>query len=458
MSLINKFKEEMPRLYEMLEENGLEMSTIKLDKILEETEDYKFKKTKISNSYEYEAFINESNDIRILLDSISMPDYNGKIDENTILSEGDNCFNFFSKEIDEKNKFIFEISEISDTFIAHILNDIIHSNNKEYKFNLYRMMRSGIYLKNKPYHKSSMQINSFEDIIIFNFKERFRTLKIKSKEKMQYSNFKKLKNSYMIDFMCKFNVALTTQTKDQSMLYKTRYITRKRLKPDLLDIVPNFYYDENLVIKFKKAMSSEDTETKFLSFYHILEYNYDKLFNARIVKEMKKWINDQTMSLSNDDVVLKLVDKAVKLRGRSKEDGQGNEFDALLNVLEEIIDLDKVKYKLEKLKKDEVKNEYNISINEENMLEYYSKNSVDFLDEPDNNEKYRINFNCNKNKTLQNIRERIYTVRNALVHNKNNYKYKTYNPYDNENTLMKEIPLIKILAIEIIVNTSEKIS
>ena len=92
------------------------------------------------------------------------------------------------------------------------------------------------------------------------------------------------------------------------------------------------------------------------------------------------------------------------------------------------------------------------------MLEYYSKNSVDFLDESDNGGEYRINFNGAKNKTLKNIRERIYNVRNALVHNKNNYKYKTYNPYDNENTLMKEILLIKILAIEVIVNTSEKIN
>lgn len=456
MCLMKKIKEEWPRLCEISEEAGLEMSTSKLDTILEETEGYTFKKTKISSSYEYEAFINESNDIRsFIIDSMSNPE--SKIDEKTTLLEGDNYFSFSTREIGKKNKFIFEISEISDTFIAYIINDIMHSKNIEYKFNLKAIIRMA-YSKYVRYYNPNTQINTFEDLIIFSFKERFRTLKIKSKEKMQYSNFKKLKNSYMIDFMCKFNIALTTQTIDQNMLYRKRYIARKRLNPDLLDIVPNFYYDENLVIKFKKAMSSEDTETKFLSFYHILEYNYDKLFNANIVKEMRKWINDQTISLSNDDVLLKFVDKAVKLRGKSKEDGQGNEFDALLNVLEEIIELDKVKYKLEELKKDEVKNEYNISINEENMLEYYSKNSVDFLDRSDNGGEYRINFNGTKNKTLKNIRERIYNVRNALVHNKNNYKYKTYNPYDNENTLMKEIPLIKILAIEVIVNTSEKIN
>ena len=199
-------------------------------------------------------------------------------------------------------------------------------------------------------------------------------------------------------------------------------------------------------------MSSNDIATQYLSYYHIIEYYFDTLYNKYIIEQMKRWMKDPQISLDEDASILKLVDKAKKLKGKTSEDGQGNEFDALRLVLERYVDIEKLKLKLEKnYSKKSIKEIYGVNIEEPNIYEFYKEKSVDFLD---NN--LKIDFN-NDDTAYRNIRNRIYKTRNSLVHSKDNYTFKTYNPYDDERDLKKEIPLIKIIAMEIIINTSEEI-
>lgn len=202
-------------------------------------------------------------------------------------------------------------------------------------------------------------------------------------------------------------------------------------------------------------MSSTDIATQYLSFYHIIEYYFDSLYNEYIIAEMKRWFANPQLSLDKDSDILKFVDKAKKFKGKSSKDGQGNESDALLLVLENYVDLKNLKEKLStNFTKEKVKKIYGVNIDENNILDFYKRNSVKFLED-----KYKINFNSKKSKTVySNIRNRIYDTRNSLVHNKDRYNLKKYHPYDDESELRKEIPLIKMIAMEIIISTSNKIN
>lgn len=438
MSLAKKIEENYKRIVNMLAENGIEISTDKLDSILKDNKEYQFNYTKIYSENTYEAFLNLPLEI--------------KGNQQFFSSEENKEIDFYQRNVEEQKKCIYEISEISDIYIAYILNYILESRNEVYIENLNRILRRIIF--NYKFRRNN-QFNTLEDYIIEEFKRIYITLKIKSKKSIDYEVFKSLKNSYLFNFMCTFDIVLTTQTKEKNELFMEAHNYHEKYdEKKILDIEPKVIYNADLIIHFKKAMSSTDIATKYLSFYHIIEYYFDSLYNEYIITDMKRWLADPQLSLDRDSDILKFVDKAKKFKGKSSKDGRGNESDALLLVLNNYIDLEKLKVKLStNFTNEKVKKIYGVNIDENNILDFYERNSVKFLED-----KYKINFNSKDPKTVySNIRNRIYDTRNSLVHNKDSYNLKKYHPYDDENELRKEIPLIKVIAMEIIISTSDKI-
>lgn len=445
MTLAEKLIAEYPTLIKEYEEKGIKISTEKLDNILLIENKYNLRFTKIYSDYTYESFVNESVQLRLFLRNKWYSfDEDDKVEKEEIID-------FYKREIESDKSFIYEISEISEEFIAYILRFILDSGEPEYIANLkrYLMIRGRFIPKESKFN----QEYALDDLIIEIFKSSYITLKIKSKKERGYNFFKSLKNSFLFDFMCRFDAVLTTQTKENNRLFmKPDKYKEKYDKERLLSIVPKLKYNSDLIIHFKKAMSSNDIATQYLSYYHIIEYYFDSVYNKYVIENVKNWLRDPQISLNDDVSILKFVDKVKKLKGKTSEDGQGNEFDALRLVLEKYVDIEKLKLKLkENYSKERIKVIYSVNINEYDIYEFYKNNSVDFL-----GDNLKIDFN-NDSTAYSNIRKRIYETRNSLVHSKDNYTLKTYHPYDNEKDLKKEIPLIKMIAMEIIINSSEEI-
>ena len=436
-TIFEKLNEKLPVIVKKYEDSGMDLRTETLDRILLNNEDIIFTQNKIYNNYSYEVILNTNYDLRYELKS----HYKKRQQEQTDSGE---FIDFYSRELPKKTGYIYELSPISDLFIAHTLNYILNSEDRDYLNNLSMMLHSVLWDADKGV--------SLEDEIMKIFKRNFLTLKIKSKEEKDYQCFKNLKNSYLFDFMCKYGIPLTTQSLEQGRLFSKQKRGIRGIRDDKsLEVTPNVIYEPNLIIHFKRAMTTDDISTKFLSLYHIIEYYFDTLYNKKIVNNVKNWLIDPKLSLDNDKTILNFVDKVKKLKGKSKEDGQGNETEAFKLVLEEYVDIDKLKEKLTNISKEQMKSVYQTEIEENNACDFYNNNSVSFLDKD-----YKINFSDEKN-VKNKIQKRIYTIRNSIVHNKDSHTLNTYNPYDDEEELRKEIPLIEAVATEIIINTSTTI-
>lgn len=84
-------------------------------------------------------------------------------------------------------------------------------------------------------------------------------------------------------------------------------------------------------------------------------------------------------------------------------------------------------------------------------VEYYKNNHVEFACESKS-----INFEDVPEKAYSDIRDRIYAVRNAIVHSKEGDKLR-YEPFKHDKQLAKEIPLIRSVAEEIIISSAKPI-
>jgi len=83
------------------------------------------------------------------------------------------------------------------------------------------------------------------------------------------------------------------------------------------------------------------------------------------------------------------------------------------------------------------------------LLEYYKSNMVPFSNGD------QVNFNeSDVDNIYRKLALRIYKTRNSIVHSKEINK-PTFRPFKDDKDLLKEIPLIRFVAEEIIINSAE---
>ena len=120
----------------------------------------------------------------------------------------------------------------------------------------------------------------------------------------------------------------------------------------------------------------------------------------------------------------KWVGKKMK---NDNEDGRGNELDSLKYLLEEYVSIEDLIDELESWNAD--------------LKSYYQTQNVSFA----GSKKDKIAW-TDKEGVYTNISNRIYYTRNALVHSKSGQADKQYRPQKHKDKLVKEIPLIQVIA------------
>lgn len=159
------------------------------------------------------------------------------------------------------------------------------------------------------------------------------------------------------------------------------------------------------------------------------------MFYEKIVTEIREELTSPRFSPRRDKDINKLV-KFIKKKIRLDNEHEliKNESEALKFTLIKYVNVEKL---LDGL------NEMNSGI-----IDYYTNTNVSFSNGS------KINFSLEDEKIYKQISNRIYKTRNAVIHSKSDEKER-YMPFKHEGQLLKEIPLLQIIAEEIIISTSE---
>ena len=201
--------------------------------------------------------------------------------------------------------------------------------------------------------------------------------------------------------------------------------------------IPKKLYNPELVSYYNEAISSTILPHKYLSFYHILEYFYERIFSEDQIIKAREIITDVSFSYKRDKDIAKLI-KGIQQK-IVDNDITVNEKNALSLLIQKHINQNDLKAKL-------------IERYGDNYLSLLIKN-VSFSDGN------AIIFSNDESQFIKSLTNRIYKTRNSIVHSKESFveekKNNKYKRIKDDKELLQEIALIQVLA-EIMINEDSK--
>lgn len=325
-------------------------------------------------------------------------------------------------KVDNENNITYEISGASDHFVFYIIKQLKDLNDT---MNNYMKMNFNIRFRRLLDEKQSF-------LEIFKKTTQFQTLKISSSEDKTLKLYENLGTSFL--FTLSYNIGTPIiEMKSLNELSRTRKLYgTKRNKIEEIN-PPHKIYISDLVYHYQTALSSETASLKFLSYYHIMEYFFEKVYNEDLLKIVKEKLISPGFSYKNDKEINNLINTIQKKTKMRSDTSTFNEKEALKLVLKKYVSLDQLKDSL---------NDYDSS-----LIESYKTKEVSFSHGD------KIDFNSDEETVYKNISNRIYKTRNSIVHRKEGDKPQ-YIPYKNEKQLLNEIPLMNILSEEVIIQSA----
>lgn len=189
--------------------------------------------------------------------------------------------------------------------------------------------------------------------------------------------------------------------------------------------IPFASYDINLVNYYKVAVSSQFPSQSFLSYYHVLEYNFLSVSEEELQAKLRS--NIQSTNFSGSLADIESIINTVK-----KHNDKSDEKDMLIRVLKKYIEPDELKQFIDNFEE---------SIGEK----HYTKARKIF------GENLSINIKNNEH-MIPNTAHVLKHIRNALVHSSDKYNREDCHiPLtESEELVSFYIPLVSFLAEKII--------
>jgi hypothetical protein len=208
-------------------------------------------------------------------------------------------------------------------------------------------------------------------------------------------------------------------------------IQRVRRKSEGGFDAPRQSYNTDLIHHYLMGVAAEIPLLEYLSYYHIAEHFFEKVFNDELVEQVRKGITDPSFSVRRAKDIQAIIKTINNAQRQVREEGGVNEQRALELVIEKFVDIDRLINDL---------NAWDSTV-----VQHYKSSGVPFADAP------KVDLLASdKADSKKALAKRIYKVRNSLVHAKEGALPK-YAPFAHDAELSQEIPLMRFAAEQVII-------
>lgn len=266
------------------------------------------------------------------------------------------------------------------------------------------------------------------------------TLTITSKSNNDLSTFAKLADALLFSVAYNTNTTFTVATSFDSIYLRSHKRPYKRIRQINEVEAPKREYSESLTSQYYKGVSASDPFIAFLCFYHIMEHRSEGAYREDMIRRVRDEITSPKFSSKRNRDIARIIELVQNRLAKNAVEYQIDEQEALELTLKKYIpSIDELKDEL---------NQYDPA-----LLAYYKGSPVPFSKGDE------VDFSIvPSDKIYKKIAARIYKTRNAIVHNKSNdFRTKErglYDPFKDEDALLKEIPLMRFIAEIVIINDS----
>ncbi|BAZ83688.1 hypothetical protein PN497_09230 [Sphaerospermopsis kisseleviana CS-549] len=278
--------------------------------------------------------------------------------------------------------------------------------------------------------------NDIEDIFEFLKRtvfSRFITLRLESARNRPPAEFEKFSSAFLFQLSYNLDAALVPQ-KHLDEILRTGKISQVR-RPSLSDIdPPRRHYIPDLIYHYQLAVAADNPFLEYLSYYHVIEHFFEEVFNEDLIEKIKNKITHPDFSYKRKKDISKLIKDISRSLQIRNEEITFSEQEGLRLTIERYVNIDDLRDKL---------NSYDST-----LINYYKTSKVTFAMADE------INIDdSNTTNIFKKLAARIYKTRNSIVHSKESDKAR-YMPFKDDRVLVKEIPLLRFVAEQIIINTS----
>lgn len=342
----------------------------------------------------------------------------------------------FSRDIiqtDTVNKIEYKIDRPTDNYLIFFLYNLSKQNTP-------RILRGGIMPHRLRRLYENQQQSLFETNILDVIKDvvpRLETLQIKSENVKKKSEYEQLVYAFL--FNLGYNLDYTIQPLRFMDEFTQPYRLGRLRRVNFADVEPpKRVYLNELILHYQKGISSESIDHQFLSFYHVLEHFFEKIYNDDILNSVKSELTKPSFSYKRTkdlNSLIGLIQTRLKYRN---DEFQINEPEALELTLKKFVkDLPYLASELRTISP--------------TLTDYFKSTEVPF------SKGNRVNFDSNNNVEIySNLAKRIYLTRNSIVHSKDTDKSK-YTPFRDDKDLLTEIYLLRLIAEIVIIENSREL-
>lgn len=253
------------------------------------------------------------------------------------------------------------------------------------------------------------------------------TIQFKDENEREDKNMRDYLSSYYFNISYNYN----------ECILRTTNIIKRRHRIGVNNegqLVPLRIYNSQLMDYYNQGVAADTAFSQYLAFYHILEFFFQTVIEEDTLNYITDTLTKPSFSAFSKRELTSFV-KGIKkkLSNQKEKSSQGEQF-ALELCLEKHLNISDLTARL--------------NLIDCECVDYYKGNKVSFAQDS-----IEVDFE-NEKTVISCLSQRIYSVRNAIVHSKDCDKLR-YQPFNNDDELSKEIPLIKSIAEIVIINTAE---
>lgn len=195
---------------------------------------------------------------------------------------------------DTVNKIEYKLSSPSDAYLIHIIKQLLPLSNTTHSGMPHFWQR----LRNRRFHSSEN-----EDLDLFDLLKRimprFQTLLIRSESQKSKSDFETLTYSFLFNLSYNTDLSYLPSSFIENLTRTIRIGRIRRARIEEIE-APKRKYENDLILFYQKGISSESVDLQYLSFYHILEHFFEKIYNDELIKSIKGELTKPSFSYKKD--------------------------------------------------------------------------------------------------------------------------------------------------------------